>query len=77
MARVEGMPAGRPRSRPAVGLVGRFGDWLCRLDGGIAINAGFLVGHSAPPAGGDGRRAVGSQGRQRMIGGMVASSTTP
>jgi N-acyl-D-aspartate/D-glutamate deacylase len=46
MARVEGMPL----DALSAGLSwdwGGFGEWLDRLDGGIAVNAGFLCGHSA------------------------------
>ena len=46
MARVEGMPldvAARPARR---GTGATFGEWLDRLDGHLAVNAGFLVGHS-------------------------------
>ena len=46
MARVEGMPL----EALSAGLTwdwGGFGEWLDRLDGTIAVNAGFLCGHSA------------------------------
>jgi N-acyl-D-aspartate/D-glutamate deacylase len=46
MARVEGMPL----DALAAGLAwdwGGFGEWLDRLDGTTAVNAGFLCGHSA------------------------------
>ena len=46
MARVEGMPL----DALSAGLAwdwGGFGEWLDRLDGTTAVNAGFLCGHSA------------------------------
>jgi len=62
MARVEGMPL----DALSAGLAwdwGGFGEWLDRLDGAIAVNAGFLCGHSAL------RRVAGADGlvMQRLL----------
>ena len=45
MAVVEGMPLASLEAGPAWDWLG-FDEWLDRLDGAIAVNAGFLVGHS-------------------------------
>jgi N-acyl-D-aspartate/D-glutamate deacylase len=58
MARVEGMPL----DALSEGLAwdwGGFGEWLGRLDGATAVNAGFLCGHSA-------LRRVGGADREVM-----------
>ena len=74
MARVEGMPlaalqAGLPWDW------GSFGEWLGRLDGRIAVNAGFLVGHSTLRRLVMGERAVGGTaddaGHRRHGGGAA------
>ena len=71
LARVEGMPLDALRA----GLDWRwasFGDWLARLEGRIAINAGFLVGHSALRLAAMGDDAVGGEATTEQINGMVA-----
>jgi N-acyl-D-aspartate/D-glutamate deacylase len=45
MATVEGMPLAALRGGPAWDWTS-FGEWLDRLEGQVAVNAGFLVGHS-------------------------------
>ena len=71
LARVEGMPLDALR----VGLDWQwssFGDWLQRLEGRIAINAGFLVGHSAIRLAAMGDDAVGGDASAEQIERMVA-----
>ena len=71
LARVEGMPLDALRA----GLDwewASFGDWLGRLDGGIAVNAGFLVGHSALRLAAMGGDAVGGEATAEHIDTMVA-----
>jgi N-acyl-D-aspartate/D-glutamate deacylase len=72
MARVEGMPlaalqAGLPWDW------GSFGEWLAHLDGRIAVNAGFLVGHSTLRRLVMGERAVGGQATACDVDAMVAA----
>jgi N-acyl-D-aspartate/D-glutamate deacylase len=71
MARVEGMPlpaleAGTDWNWES------FGDYLNRLDGRIAINAGFLVGHCALRRYVMGTDAVGHEATPEQIEAMVA-----
>lgn len=71
LARVEGMPLEALRA----GLDwewASFGDWLKRLDGSIAVNAGFLVGHSALRLAAMGGDAVGGDATPEQIERMVA-----
>ena len=71
LARVEGMPLeslqlGVPWNWKS------FGEYLDRLDGTLAINAGFLVGHSALRCAVMGERAVGAKASDAEIAAMVA-----
>ncbi len=70
LARVEGMPLDALRA----GLDWQwtsFGDWLKRFDGRIAVNAGFLVGHSALRLAAMGDDAVGGRPTPAQIERMV------
>src|SRR5258705_1643601 len=70
LARVEGMPLDALRA----GLDWQwssFGDWLARLDGRTAINAGFLVGHSAIRLAAMGGEAVGGEATPEQIDKMT------
>ncbi len=70
LARVEGMPLDALRA----GLDWEwtsFGDWLARFDGRIAVNAGFLVGHSALRLAAMGGDAVGGQASPQHIERMI------
>jgi len=71
LARVEGMPIesleqGVPWDWQS------FGDYLSRLDGRLAVNAGFLVGHSALRRVVMGERAVGHEANERELAAMLA-----
>jgi N-acyl-D-aspartate/D-glutamate deacylase len=70
LARVEGMPLDALRAGLDWGWAS-FGDWLDRLDGRIAVNAGFLVGHSALRLAAMGGDAVGGEAGPEQIEKMV------
>ena len=70
LARVEGMPLDALRA----GLDWQwssFGDWLKRFDGRVAVNAGFLVGHSAIRLAAMGEDAVGGKATLKQVDRMV------
>lgn len=71
LARVEGMPLDALRAGLDWGWTS-FGDWLTRLDGRTAVNAGFLVGHSALRLAAMGSDAVGGEATPKQIEKMVA-----
>jgi N-acyl-D-aspartate/D-glutamate deacylase len=76
LAKVEGMPLESLEACLDMGW-GSFGSWLARLDGSLAVNAGFLVGHSTLRRLVMGADAVGheatAQQVERMIGLLHAS----
>ena len=69
MARVEGMPI---QSLEFLDWKwDSFGDWLGRLDGRVAVNAGFLAGHSAIRRAVMGEEAVGAAASEAQVRAMV------
>ena len=71
LARVEGMPVQALRDGVPWNWTS-FGEYLDRLDGTLAINAGFLVGHSALRRAVMGARAVGHRASEAELAAMVA-----
>ena len=59
LARVEGMPLTSLQQGVPWGSWQSFGEWLGALDGTLAVNAGFMVGHSALRRLAMGERSVG------------------
>ena len=72
MARVEGMPLAALQAGLAWDWT-TFGEWLGHLDGRIAVNAGFLVGHSTLRRLVMGDRAVGTEATEADVRAMVAA----
>jgi N-acyl-D-aspartate/D-glutamate deacylase len=70
MARVEGMPIAALEQLDW--SWNSFGDWVGRLDGSIAVNAGFLVGHSAVRRVVMGDDAVGSAANDDQVHAMAS-----
>jgi N-acyl-D-aspartate/D-glutamate deacylase len=70
MARVEGMPLSALEHLDWSWT--SFGEWLERFEGAIAVNAGFLVGHSALRRAAMGDDAVGSLASPEQIDAMIA-----
>jgi N-acyl-D-aspartate/D-glutamate deacylase len=70
MATVEGMPLNALRAGPAWDWH-TFGEWLDRIDGTVAVNAGFLVGHSTMRRVVMGEAAVGERASDAQIDAMV------
>ncbi|HWW53183.1 MAG TPA: amidohydrolase family protein, partial [Acidimicrobiales bacterium] len=69
LARVEGMPLAALQEGLPWDWTS-FGDWLGRLDGRTAVNAGFLCGHSAVRRSVMGPDAVGSGATPAQIAAM-------
>ena len=72
MARVEGMPLAALRAGLPWDWTS-FGEWLGHLDGRIAVNAGFLVGHSTLRRLVMGERAVGGAASAADLDAMEAA----
>lgn len=71
LARVEGMSIETLEAGLDLAWSG-FGSWLDRLDGRLAVNAGFLVGHSALRRVVMGADAVGHEASPEQLAAMVA-----
>jgi N-acyl-D-aspartate/D-glutamate deacylase len=76
LSKVEGMPLDALQ-KGADWQWGSFGSYLSRLDGSLALNAGFLVGHSALRRAVMGERSVGEEATEeetRAMGNLLHRS---
>ena len=71
LARVEGMPVDSLEAGLDLAWSG-FGSWLDRLEGNLAVNAGFMVGHSALRRVVMGDDAVGHEASPAQLDAMLA-----
>ncbi len=60
LSRVEGMPLTSLETGVPWGTWRSFGEWLNLLEGTLAVNAGFMVGHSALRRNAMGERSIGN-----------------
>ena len=70
LARVEGMPLQSLQQGVPWGTWRTFGEWLDRLEGQLAVNAGFMVGHSALRRNVMGERSVGHHATDEELDAM-------
>jgi N-acyl-D-aspartate/D-glutamate deacylase len=70
LARVEGMPLTSLETGVPWGSWHTFGEWLDCLEGKLAVNAGFMVGHSALRRNVMGERSIGNHATDAELAAM-------
>jgi len=70
LARVEGMPLTSLETGVPWGSWHTFGEWLDCLEGKLAVNAGFMVGHSALRRNVMGERSIGNHATDDELAAM-------
>ena len=73
LARVEGMPLTSLETGVPWGTWKTFGEWLDCLEGKLAVNAGFMVGHSALRRNAMGERSIGNHATDAELAAMKRS----